>query len=236
MASSSSSSISKSSAKKRKIPASPKKRGIGRPRGKAATVGREALVAKTCELLGKLPLKQVTRAAVARSVHAHPSLIRYYFRNRSSMLLAAFEHLTDQFLKIYEQESRGSDGSAESTLRGRVSALCRLDFTFPYFHRLITDEITTMQTPNARSALKRIIDRGVGEYSAVLERGVKDGSLRSVNVNFLFIAIVSLAHGFVTDSYVLDLVGDKSGKGRALSKQYRQFVCDLLLKGLLTRS
>jgi TetR/AcrR family transcriptional regulator len=217
-----------------KTPAA-KPRGIGRPRGGTAMVGREPLIAKTCELLARLPLKQVTRAEVARSVGAHPSLIRYYFRNRSAMLLAAFEHLTSEYLRLNDEESKGHDGSAEAKLRSRMAALCRMQVLFPFFHRLIADEIATMRTNGSRKALKHVIDRGLGSYRVILDQGVAEGSLRAMDPVFLFMVIISAAHCFVSDSYVLEQALGKKAGDKGLAQQYRTFVCDLLINGLKPR-
>jgi hypothetical protein len=43
----------------------------------------------SCELLTQLPPNPITRAEVARNMSVDPSLIRYYFRDRSMLLLAA---------------------------------------------------------------------------------------------------------------------------------------------------
>jgi len=52
-----------------------------------------------------MQIKRVGRAAVAREAGVDPSLIRYYFKNRSLLLLAAFKKLTDEYSGFLREES-----------------------------------------------------------------------------------------------------------------------------------
>src|SRR5450432_3263821 len=54
----------------------------GQPASSAGSVGPEALIQLTCEMLTRIPPGDVTRAAVARHAGVDPALIRYYFKNR----------------------------------------------------------------------------------------------------------------------------------------------------------
>ncbi|HET6553641.1 MAG TPA: TetR/AcrR family transcriptional regulator, partial [Dyella sp.] len=200
--------------------ATPLRRAIGRPKGTASPVGRDMLIQKTCELLAKVPLKEVTRAAVARAAGAHPSLIRYYFRDRSAMLLAAFEHLTTEYLRLNEEELGSHTRSADSRLRSRVTSLCRMQVMFPFFHRLIAEEVSTQRSAASRKALKRVIERGLTSYSEILQQGVEEGLMRTVNPAFLLLAIIAMAHSFVSDSYVLELATGKQHDDEEFGEQY----------------
>ena len=215
-------------------PGTRKRRAIGRPRaGGAHAVGREALIATACELLTSLPPSQVTRARVAEAQNVDPSLIRYYFRDRSTLLLAAFQRLTTDYLTMADDDARiKHSATPEESLRARVVALLRLNYKYPYFHQLIVDEIANMDVPEAREQLQRLNDRGLAGYADILHEGVKDGSLRELDTGLLFISIIGMTHFFVSGSQIVKTVIGKRHYDEKLMETYGQFICDLLLHGV----
>lgn len=211
-----------------------KRRGIGRPASADNAVGRDALIAKTCELLSKLPPNEVTRAEVARAMNVDPSLIRYYFKDRSTLLLAAFERLTSQFPHMVEDASDQSDTSPPSRLRARVSALFRLETTYPFFQRLILEEVANMQSPAARKLMQDLTERGLSAYGEILQDGIKDGSLRAVDPLCLWVAVIGMCQFFIASAPIQALARKKTAD-KAFADQYRDFMCELLINGLRAR-
>lgn len=212
-----------------------KRRSIGRPANADSAVGRDALITKTCELLSKMPPNEVTRAEVARAMNVDPSLIRYYFKDRSTLLLAAFERLTSQFLHMVEEATDSSDTSPTARLRARASALLRLETTYPFFQRLILEEVATMQNPAARKLLQDLTERGLSAYNDILQDGVKDGSLRAVDPLCVWIAVIGMCQFFVASAPIQALARKKSGD-KAFTDQYRDFICELIVNGLHNRT
>jgi len=215
-----------------------KRRGIGRPRsGDTTAVGRDALITATCELLTRLPPSKVTRARVARSVNVDPSLIRYYFRDRATLLLAAFERLTQDFQRMTAEIPRAAAGEspAHQRLRARVKASLRLNFRYPYFHQLLIDEIAHMPTAAAREQVKMLTERGVGLYESIFKAGEQEGSLHATDIAFLYIAVLGMSNFFTSGKMLVQQAVGKRDYNEALFEQYADFVCDLLLHGLATR-
>jgi len=69
------------------------RRSKGRPVTASAGVGREALIAATRQLLQELPPEQVTATAIARRAGGDPALVRYYFGNRTKLLLEVAQQI-----------------------------------------------------------------------------------------------------------------------------------------------
>jgi len=65
------------------------RRRQGRPHKDAPTVGREALIAATRNLTKTIPAGRITRLDIARAAGVDPALIRYYFGDKSKLLVAA---------------------------------------------------------------------------------------------------------------------------------------------------
>lgn len=207
-------------------------RGIGRPAAGPKTVGREALIDRTCELLTQMPPNRITRAEVARHMGVDPSLIRYYFRDRSMLLLAAMEKLTAGFSRMLEQELKQADRSPEGALRARVSALQKFGTTYPFFHRLLIDEFVNLNSPAAARFLQQLTAQAVAGYEAILDDGVSQGVFRRTDSAFLFLAVIGVCEFFVNGMPILRIALGKSFDEKGLSARYREFICDLLLNGI----
>jgi AcrR family transcriptional regulator len=212
-----------------------KRRGIGRPAAGSQTVGREALITRTCEMLTELPPNRITRAEVARHMNVDPSLIRYYFRDRSTLLVAAAERLVDTFQRLLDEELAQSDMSAAGRLRARISALLKLNITYPFFHRLMIDELVKIDSRPAQRFLDELTHKGVAGYSSIIDSGVKDGSFRRVNSAFLFLAVIGVCEFFVNGMPILRLAMGKEFDERAIASRYREFICELLISGLKSK-
>jgi TetR/AcrR family transcriptional regulator len=208
------------------------RRGIGRPAAGPKTVGREALIDRTCELLTQMPPNRITRAAVARHMGVDPSLIRYYFRDRSMLLLAAMEKLTAEFSRMLEQELAQAVRGPEGALRARVSALQKFETTYPFFHRLLIDEFVNLNSPAAARFLQQLTAQAVAGYGAILEEGVSQGVFRQTDSAFLFLAAVGVCEFFVNGMPILRIALGKNFDEKGLGARYREFICDLLLNGI----
>jgi AcrR family transcriptional regulator len=212
-----------------------KRRGIGRPAAGQQTVGRDALIARTCEMLRRLPPNEITRAEVARQMNVDPSLIRYYFRDRSTLLVAAAERLVDTFTRLLDEELSQSDISPAGRLRARVSALLKLNLAYPFFHRLVIDEMAKFDSKRAARFLNELTSKGVSGYGAIIDAGVKEGMFRRVNSAFLFLTVIGVCEFFVNGMPILRLSMGKGFDERVIAARYRDFICELLVSGLKSR-
>ncbi len=61
-------------------------RAIGRPMGKRG-IGKEMLIEKTAELLRTVPPEKLSLSSAARHAHVHLTLFKYYFQDRTRLLV-----------------------------------------------------------------------------------------------------------------------------------------------------
>lgn len=209
-----------------------KVRGKGRPSNQDLTVGRDALIDKACELLSTTPPAQLTNAAVAREAGVDPSLIRYYFKTRSALLLAAFVRLTESYAGFLEEESANYEDTPEGQLCARVSALFRLTTTYPYYHDLIIEEIAPMKDPKARKVLSDLTDDRLGMYETIVETGIKEGRFRDIDTRLLFVAIIGMCHFFTKGSRIVKLAMHRDEVDTTLGEEYLNVACEILLNGI----
>jgi len=186
-------------------------------------------------LLRKLPPSRITRSEVARLAGVDPSLARYYFRDGHSMLLAVAEHLTEQFSDRVERYLAASDRTPEAMLRARIISLMALQVEFPYFHQLIAQEVMESEDTTARRLMQKLTDNGMRAYQAINSDGVKAGTMRAVDGQQLFLAIVGMCEAFVTGMPMLRFARGEAVDIKSESLLYQEFICDLVLRGLLKR-
>jgi AcrR family transcriptional regulator len=221
------------------------KRRVGRPAGSGAkngqqsgglTVGRDMLVNVACNLLKTTQPANITRALLARETGVDPSLIRYYFRNRAALLAAAAMQITEYYAEMLEKASQRSDGSAVSRLRERVRTLINLLAEYPYFDRLITEEIMPSEEPEAREMFRAVTERGTLSYDAILSQGIEQGICDpGIDRTMLFTAVIGMADFY---SRGLNVIREANGAGRPekeIREQYTEFVCDMILNGIVKR-
>jgi TetR/AcrR family transcriptional regulator len=225
-----------SAAKRQPVTGRRKTRPIGRPAGTQQAVGRDALIDKTCELLQKLPPDRITRAEVARSTNVDPSLIRYYFQDRASLMVAAAERLSQEFAKNFAKRVKQSDRSPESRLRARVAAQFDLNISHPFYHRLLLEEILNSEAPQARKLMDDLTRSAAMAYESILTELAGSGRLRQTHPLYLFMAVAGMCEFFVGGLPVLKIAKGRKLDEKAAGREYRDFVCDLLLHGLTGRT
>lgn len=223
-------------------PTPPVKRKVGRPAGSKSktgevaqglAVGRDTLIDVTCDLLKTTQPALITRALVAREVGVDPSLIRYYFRNRSALLAAAAARLTELYGEMIDEARARSDGSPESLLRERVRALIDLLATYPYFHRLLTEEIMPSNQPEAREMFRAVTERGTNSYDAILGAGTEQGVFDpAIDRTMLFTAIMGMAGFYMHGLRVIEEAEGVVLPDSETRAAYTDFVCNLILNGI----
>lgn len=208
----------------------------GRPVG-SASVGRQAIVDSTIELLKSRPPESLTVLEVAKVAGVTRALVRYYFGSLEGLLV----EVTEQLMSVLQgqmEEMTVREGTLYERVRQRLSL--RLDFMreHPHFERLVLSEIYFADdgqgrqagSAQAESALKRITRRGL-EISAML---LDERSARHVDARFLHLTIMSIS-GYITagEPLIRTLFGTGKGCERQL-EAYIDFVARLLTDHLET--
>jgi AcrR family transcriptional regulator len=213
------------------IPA-PAGRGQGRPTRPDQTVGREALIQATIELLAELPPAKVTRAAVARRAGVDPGLIRYYFQDRHSLLLTVAERL---MLGPGRASAEAAKDPVTRRLTERMRGFLAFMRGYPFIHRLMLDEIAHIDSDESRDLFQRINESGVERTTALLDEGAAAGETRAVNPLLYYLAGIGLAEFFVAATPIIKSILGENADIDALAHEYEDFICDLLLNGIARR-
>ena len=200
------------------------KRGKGRPADNS--VGRDALLETAKRLIKDLPPARVTISLIAREAGVDPALVRYYFGDRSNLLMAVAENMLAGSTRA-ELDAAEPLAAIEQVIRRTA----HFTSSTKHIHRLMVDELA-----GAKSA-------GIGEHLGALNRGaVKDlgllmsdegrPGLRPVNPAFLHLALLGLFDFFASAEPVVRQLVPPGTDMKALAKEYEDFVVDLMLNGL----
>lgn len=210
-----------------------RKRAQGRPNEGKNSVGPELLLRAARELLEKLPPAQVTRAALARQAGVDPNLIRYYFKDRDSLLLAVVDEIVNEESKL--AAAYAANGSPVERLRVQIRHLVDFHQRHPYFHRLLIEEIATWKSQRARQLFHRLNQLPLKLYGTIFREGAKEKTLRALDPVFVHIAIVGMCEFFMSSKVLLEDAFGKGAEPSHYAKRYADTVAQLLIDGARQR-
>jgi AcrR family transcriptional regulator len=200
------------------------KRGKGRPADHS--VGREALLATTKRLIKDLPPARVTISLIAREAGVDPALVRYYFGDRGSLLMAVAE-------SMLEDSKRAELDPAEPlvAIEQVIRRTAHFTTSTKHIHRLMVDELAGAKSTAIGEHLGELNRGAVNDLGALMRPDDATG-LRHVNPAFLHLALLGLFDFFASAEPVVRQLVPQGTDMKALTAQYEDFVVDLLLNGL----
>jgi len=211
------------------------RRARGRPSSSRLSVGADAIVLEACELLGEIPPRELSLLKLARSAGVDRSLIRYYFKDRSSLLLAAARHLFGLLRsRLASAESRFAD-DAETRIRAMASALLEFQIAHPYFHRLMIDEVVNSPKPDAQAFFRSFTAQGIKTFRDMAAATMRVGSARAYDGVFLYLAIIGMCEFFVTGGPILKVAFGKGFDPADVNRQYAEFLRQYVVDGIRRR-
>jgi TetR/AcrR family transcriptional regulator len=206
----------------------------GQQNGENGSVGPEALMAMTLELLSERPPSEITRASLARHANVDPGLIRYYFSNRDSLMRSAAQSLTESLQTRARAATPASTIAPEDQICTRARALLDFKLDNPFYHRLMMEEMARSGSEESVNLFDEVAGAAIARYKSYIDEGVAEGSLKEVNPAFLYMAIIGLCDFFVTASPSI-LKNLKEEERKDVNRDYANFICDLLINGLRAR-
>jgi len=207
-----------------------RKRAQGRPNDGKNAVGPEVLLKAARELLETLPPAQVTRAALARHAGVDPNLIRYYFKDRDTLLLAVVDEIVAEEDKAIERLL--SIGTPVERLRAQIRNFVEFHRRHPYFHRLLVEEIATWKSQRARQLFHRLNQHSIALYASIFKAGAKDRTLRAVDPVLAHVAIVGMCEFFMSSGVLLEDAFGKGTRPDDVAKRYADTISQMVVEGV----
>lgn len=212
------------------------RRKPGRPLAQGSKrVGSDTIVQVVCELLRDFAPRDVTLLRVAQHAGVDRSLIRYYFKNRSSLLLAAARHLFTALRSQLDSARQAAPADPEARIRANAVALLHFQLEHPYFHRLMIDEIFVSDEPEAKAFFESLTSVAIAALRATTQAAAREGETRAVDGAFLYLAIIGMCEFFVMGAPILKVAFGKDYDAEAVAREYEQFIRDYVVDGLRPR-
>jgi AcrR family transcriptional regulator len=163
------------------------------------------------------------------------SLIRYYFTDRSSLLLASARHLFGLLkMRLAAIEARLAD-DPEARIRELAAGLLQFQTEHPYFHRLMIDEVVTSPKGEARAFFRSFTEQAVANYRAMASATTRRGAARTFDGVFLYLAIIGMCEFFVTGRPILQVAFGEDFDPAEINRQYERFLRDYVIDGIRRR-
>lgn len=206
-------------------------RAIGRPTGKGK-IGKEMLIEKTAELLRTVPPEKLSLSVAARHAHVHLTLFKYYFQDRTRLLIDVARMLSkDIGDRVAEIETDAK--SAPERLAVRIDTMVDFFMVNPFYHRLMVEIMDNETDPLATELINVWLSKTLDIYRSLIDAGVAEGTLRPVDPYFTFLAIMGLCEKF---RYASKLFGHREflpdETPEAASARYKAFVLDTIMQGV----
>ena len=212
------------------------RRKPGRPLAQGSKrVGSDTIVQQVCELLRDFAPRDVTLLRVAQHAGVDRSLIRYYFKNRSTLLLAAARHLFKALRCELDSAHESAPADPEAQIRANAVGLLRFQLEHPYFHRLMIDEIFVSDDPEAKAFFESLTSVALAAQRATAHAAARKGETRAVDGAFLYIAIIGMCEFFVTGAPILKVAFGKDYDAKAVAQEYEKFIRAYVVDGLRQR-
>lgn len=209
--------------------ATPKKRGQGRPVSGKNDVGRERLLATTEKLLRNMPPARVTVLRVAQEAQVDPALVRYYFGNRTALLVAVVDRATAHAVHGVQQIDEPLVALAD-----HISKTVQFVRSANFMHRLMIDELTQAGTKASRARV-RAMNLDLVEFYRKLLRSDRGRKLVATDPLFLHLAVLGASDFFSSaEPLIRELLPDGTDMEK-LTVGFQKFLVKLVLDGLRRR-
>jgi len=212
-----------------------RRRVRGRPATSELSVGAETLVLKACELLREVAPRELSLLKLARYAGVDRSLIRYYFTDRASLLLAAARHLFGLLRgRLGLIEGRLAD-EPEGRIRELAAGLLEFQIEHPYFHRLMIDEVVNSPKADARAFFRSFTEQGVANFRTMAAATTRRGAARDYDGVFLYLAIIGMCEFFVTGRPILEVAFGEEFDRADINRRYERFLREYVIDGIRRR-
>lgn len=212
-------------------PSPGKPRSIGRPAGQRR-IGKEYLIDKTVELLRTVPPEKLSLSMAARHAGVHLTLFKYYFKDRTRLLVDVARALTITLGDAVAAVETNHPPAPER-LRIRIDTMVDFFFINPFYHRLMMEIIGDETDPLATELISVWMTKTLDIYRTIIGSGVDEGSLRPIDPYLTFVAIMGLCEQYQHASrFVEQTSADRDRRRVDTAAQYKAFVYDLMLHGV----
>jgi AcrR family transcriptional regulator len=193
---------------------------------------RESLLEAASDLMRQRDTLHVPIADIAARAGVNSALVKYYFGNKSGLMLALLERdLTTAITQLgglVEMDMRPT-----AKMRYHLSGLIRMYFRHPYLQRLLMatmrDESEAVARQIAESYLRPINDA----YARMIAEGVAAGEFKPIDARFFYFTVIGASDQIFSARFVLKYVHGIEEIDEDLRRAYVDQTIQLIMDGLL---
>ena len=206
-----------------------KKRGQGRPVSGENDVGRERLLVATEKLLRTMPPARVTISRIAQEASADPALVRYYFGNRTGLLVAVVDRITAHPSLLTQPMDEPT-----AALASHIGKTVQLVRSASFMHRLMIDELAQDGNEESRARVRDMNFDLIAFYRELMRA---DGGRDLVEANplFLHLAVLGASDFFSSAEPLIRELLPEGSDMEQLTAEFQKFLISLFLDGMRKR-
>jgi AcrR family transcriptional regulator len=179
--------------------------------------------------------RDLSLVKLARYAAVDRSLIRYYFTDRSGLLLAAARHLFGVLRGRLDAVETLLANDPETRIREMAVALLEFQIEHPYFHRLMIDEVVNSPKAEAQDFFRTFTSQGVRSFREIATTAARQGVARSHDGVFLYLAIIGICEFFVTGHPILEVAFGENFDAADVNQKYAGFLREYVIDGIRKR-
>jgi AcrR family transcriptional regulator len=194
----------------------------------------ELLLSAAADLMMERDTIDISLNDIARKSGLNSALVKYYFGNKSGMLLAMVRRAVGASL-AHLQEVVDMPIAAEDKLRLHIRGVVSSHHRHPYLHRLLHYMLSQENETFAATLSRELINPVTSAQRRILEEGAAAGVFKSVDpVMFYFHLLGACESLFYSRSMLMSAFGIK-GITKDFKQAYVEYLCDAVMTGMMVR-
>lgn len=191
----------------------------------------EQLLDATAALLSERTAMDVSLSDIAKRANLNAALIKYYFGNKNGLLLAVLERDAETAMAALNHLVE-MPISAEQKLKIHIQGIINAFHRSPWLNRLINFIIEYSDERSSRRIGEIYVDPMLAAYQAIIEQGVREGSLRRVEPRFLYHSLVGACEHIFNTTNAGPAPLSRAKISEETKQEYVAHVTQVFLQGL----
>jgi AcrR family transcriptional regulator len=192
------------------------------------------LLAATRELLKTTSPTRLSLAEIARFAGVDRALIRYYFGNTDSLLVAATMEIWNE-LRQLSALSASPSATVQDKLQNWVRTLMHIMRDNPHFHQMMMQLVLSGKDLRAKKGGEKIVAARIQEIGSWLDSDERVSRLK-IDPRFLFLALIGMCEQFFSSKSLVSTIFGEKAPSSELAQQYSDFIVQVVNRLLTPES
>jgi TetR/AcrR family transcriptional regulator len=192
------------------------------------------LLAATRELLKTTSPTRLSLAEIARFAGVDRALIRYYYGNTDSLLVAATMEIWNE-LRQLSALSASPSATVQDKLQNWVRTLMHIMRDNPHFHQMMMQLVLSGKDLRAKKGGEKIVAARIQEIGSWLDSDERVSRLK-IDPRFLFLALIGMCEQFFSSKSLVSTIFGEKAPSSELAQQYSDFIVQVVNRLLTPES